>query len=54
LAVTTLTCGAPSITELAAPNYPIIGDSDSNTEAKEIFGEWEEPKPYLRIVAQPA
>ena len=27
--------------------------SVSNDEAKEIFGEWEEPKPYIRIVPQP-
>ncbi|MBV8982204.1 MAG: peroxiredoxin [Acidimicrobiia bacterium] len=25
----------------------------SNDEAKEIYGEWKEPKPYLRIVPQP-
>jgi thioredoxin-dependent peroxiredoxin len=25
----------------------------SNDEAKEIFGEWQEPKPYIRIVPQP-
>jgi len=31
----------------------IIAGSVSNDEAKEIFGEWEEPKPYIRIVAQP-
>ena len=28
----------------------IIAGSVSNDEAKEIFGEWEEPKPYIRIV----
>jgi alkyl hydroperoxide reductase subunit AhpC len=32
----------------------IIAGSVSNDEAKEIFGEWEEPKPYIRIVPQPA
>jgi alkyl hydroperoxide reductase subunit AhpC len=32
----------------------IISGSVSNDEAKEIFGEWEEPKPYIRIVGQPA
>ena len=31
----------------------IIAGSVSNEEAKEIFGEWKEPKPYIRIVPQP-
>jgi alkyl hydroperoxide reductase subunit AhpC len=31
----------------------VIAGSVSNDEAKEIFGEWEEPKPYIRIVPQP-
>jgi len=31
----------------------IIAGSVSNEEAKETFGEWEEPKPYIRIVPQP-
>jgi alkyl hydroperoxide reductase subunit AhpC len=31
----------------------IIAGSVSNDEAKEIFGAWEEPKPYIRIVPQP-
>ncbi len=31
----------------------IIAGSVNNEEAKEIFGEWEEPKPYIRIVPQP-
>jgi thioredoxin-dependent peroxiredoxin len=31
----------------------IIAGSVSNDEAKEIFGEWKEPKPYIRIVPQP-
>jgi thioredoxin-dependent peroxiredoxin len=31
----------------------IIGGAISNDEAKEIFGEWKEPKPYIRIVPQP-
>jgi alkyl hydroperoxide reductase subunit AhpC len=31
----------------------IIAGSVSNAEAKELFGEWEEPKPYIRIVPQP-
>jgi alkyl hydroperoxide reductase subunit AhpC len=31
----------------------IIAGSVSNDEAREIFGEWEEPKPYIRIVPQP-
>jgi alkyl hydroperoxide reductase subunit AhpC len=31
----------------------IIAGSVNNEEAKEIFGEWKEPKPYIRIVPQP-
>jgi alkyl hydroperoxide reductase subunit AhpC len=31
----------------------IIAGSVSNDEAKEMFGDWEEPKPYIRIVPQP-
>ena len=31
----------------------IIAGSVNNDQAKEIFGEWEEPKPYIRIVPQP-
>ena len=31
----------------------IIAGSVSNDEAKEIFGDWESPKPYIRIVPQP-
>ena len=31
----------------------IIAGSVSNDEAKETFGSWEEPKPYIRIVPQP-
>jgi thioredoxin-dependent peroxiredoxin len=31
----------------------IIAGAVSNDEAKEIFGEWEEPKPYIRIVPHP-
>jgi alkyl hydroperoxide reductase subunit AhpC len=31
----------------------IIAGSVSNDDAKEIFGEWESPKPYIRIVADP-
>jgi thioredoxin-dependent peroxiredoxin len=31
----------------------IIAGSVQNDEAKEIFGEWQEPKPYIRIVPQP-
>ena len=31
----------------------IIAGSVSNDEAKELFGEWEEPKPYIRVVPQP-
>jgi thioredoxin-dependent peroxiredoxin len=32
----------------------IIAGSVSDDEAKEIFGEWEAPRPYLRIVSQPS
>jgi hypothetical protein len=31
----------------------IISGSVSNDEARETFGEWESPKPYIRIVPQP-
>src|SRR5262245_58550099 len=31
----------------------IIAGSVNNEQAKEIFGAWEEPKPYIRIVPQP-
>ena len=31
----------------------IIAGSVNNEEAKEIFGDWKEPKPYIRIVPQP-
>jgi alkyl hydroperoxide reductase subunit AhpC len=31
----------------------IISGSVSNDQAREIFGEWREPKPYIRIVPQP-
>jgi thioredoxin-dependent peroxiredoxin len=32
----------------------IIAGSVSNDEAKEIFGDWKEPKRYIRIVPQPS
>jgi thioredoxin-dependent peroxiredoxin len=32
----------------------IIAGSVSDDEAKEMFGEWDSPKPYIRIVPQPA
>jgi alkyl hydroperoxide reductase subunit AhpC len=32
----------------------IITGAVNNEQAKEIFGEWEEPKPYIRIVPQPS
>src|SRR5947209_6322024 len=32
----------------------IIAGSVSDEEAKELFGEWEEPKPYIRIVPDPS
>jgi hypothetical protein len=31
----------------------IIADSVSNDEARQIFGTWKEPKPYVPIVPQP-
>ncbi len=31
----------------------IIAGSVSDDEAKELFGEWKSPKPYIRIVRQP-
>jgi len=31
----------------------IIAGSVDNEKAKELFGEWEEPRPYIRIVPQP-
>jgi alkyl hydroperoxide reductase subunit AhpC len=31
----------------------IIAGSVSDEQAKELFGEWESPKPYIRIVPQP-
>ena len=32
----------------------IIAGSVSNDEAKELFGAWQEPRPYIRIVPQPS
>ena len=32
----------------------IIGGAVSNDEARQIYGEWREPKPYIRIVPQPS
>jgi hypothetical protein len=32
----------------------IISGSVPDDQAKEIFGEWESPRPYIRIVPQPA
>src|ERR687884_1967017 len=31
----------------------VIAGSVSNDQAREIFGSWDEPKPYMRIVPQP-
>jgi alkyl hydroperoxide reductase subunit AhpC len=31
----------------------IISGSVTNEDAKELFGDWKEPKPYIRIVPQP-
>ena len=32
----------------------IISGSVSDDEAKQIFGDWESPKPYIRVVPQPS
>jgi thioredoxin-dependent peroxiredoxin len=32
----------------------VITGAVSNDEAKEIYGTWQEPKPYIRIVPQPS
>ncbi|MBS1880720.1 MAG: peroxiredoxin [Actinobacteria bacterium] len=32
----------------------IISGSVDNEKAKELFGDWEEPRPYIRIVPQPS
>jgi alkyl hydroperoxide reductase subunit AhpC len=32
----------------------IIASSVTNDAAKELFGSWEEPKPYIRLVPQPS
>ena len=32
----------------------VIAGSVSNEQAREMFGEWDEPKPYIRIAPQPA
>jgi thioredoxin-dependent peroxiredoxin len=32
----------------------VIAGSVSNDEAKEVFGDWKAPKPYIRIVPQPS
>jgi alkyl hydroperoxide reductase subunit AhpC len=32
----------------------IIAGSVSNDEARQIFGTWEEPRPYIRVVPQPS
>jgi thioredoxin-dependent peroxiredoxin len=32
----------------------IVAGSVSNDEARQIFGDWKEPKPYIRVVPQPA
>jgi hypothetical protein len=31
----------------------IIAGSVSDDEARELFGEWDAPRPYIRIVPQP-
>ena len=32
----------------------IIAGSVSDDEARQVFGDWKAPKPYIRIVSQPA
>jgi thioredoxin-dependent peroxiredoxin len=32
----------------------ILSGSVSNDEAKQLYGSWKEPKPYIRIVPQPS
>ncbi|HEY1639283.1 MAG TPA: peroxiredoxin [Streptosporangiaceae bacterium] len=32
----------------------VISSSVSNDEARDIYGSWQEPKPYIRIVPQPS
>jgi alkyl hydroperoxide reductase subunit AhpC len=32
----------------------VIAGSVSNDEARQLFGQWDEPKPYIRIVPQPS
>ena len=32
----------------------IIAGSVNNEQAKELFGTWTEPKPYIRIIPQPS
>jgi hypothetical protein len=32
----------------------IIAGSVNNEQAKELFGDWKEPKPYIRIVPDPS
>ena len=32
----------------------VIASSVSNDEARDIYGSWQEPKPYIRIVPQPS
>jgi thioredoxin-dependent peroxiredoxin len=31
----------------------IIAGSVSDDQARELFGEWESPRPYIRIVPEP-
>jgi thioredoxin-dependent peroxiredoxin len=38
----------------AAADHVIIAGSVPNDEARQIFGDWKEPKPYIRIVPQPS
>ena len=32
----------------------VIAGSVNNEQAKELFGSWDEPKPYIRIVPDPS
>jgi len=34
--------------------HVVIASSVNNDQAKDIFGSWDAPKPYIRIVPQPS
>ncbi len=45
--------GRTAATNATVRTVFIIGGAISNDEAKELFGDFEAPKPYLRIIPQP-